>query len=117
CRETARPGERASGPGATGAAAPDAFELGRPAGIGSDQALAPGDPPRPERGCNLLVVDAGAVGLDYGIALLQHRERKPAADQRAAWRFGKFAIGVVDEGDVAFRIAQHDQIALGFEQA
>jgi hypothetical protein len=29
----------------------------------------------------------------------------------------QYAIGVVDEGDNAFRIAQHDQVALGFEQA
>ena len=116
-RLVARLGQRAFGLGAIGDVAADAFQLGRPAGIGSDQAFAPGDPSRPEPGRNLLVVDAGAVGLDCGIALLQHRERKLAADQRAARRFGKFAIGLVDEGDAAFRIAQHDQIALGFEQA
>ena len=65
----------------------------------------------------LLVVNPRAVGLERNIALLEHGELKAAADQRAAGLLGKLAIGVVDEGDGALRVAQHDQVALRFEQA
>ena len=40
-----------------------------------------------------------------------------AADQRVAGLTGEGAKSVVDEGDAASRIAQHDQIVLRFEQA
>ncbi len=52
-----------------------------------------------------------------GVALLQHVEREPAADQRSARLSGELAIGVVGEGDAAVAVAQHDQVALRFEQA
>ncbi len=68
----ARLGERAFGLGAVGDVAADALQFGRLAGVGANQALAPGDPARPERGRDLLVVDPGAVGLDRGVALLEH---------------------------------------------
>ena len=42
---------------------------------------------------------------------------KSAADQFFARQFRQFAIGVVDEGDAAVAVAQHDQVALQFEQA
>jgi len=41
---------------------------------------------------------------------------KWAADQRVARLPGESAKGVVDEGDAAFGVAQHDQIVLRFEQ-
>ena len=44
-------------------------------------------------------------------------KREVAADQRVARQLGEFAIGVVDKGDAAVGVAQHDQIALRFEQA
>ena len=62
-------------------------------------------------------MNPGAVGLDRGVALLQHVKRKPAADQLAARLFGELAKGIVDEGDAAVAVAQHDQVALQFEQA
>ena len=40
-----------------------------------------------------------------------------AADQRLARLARQFAIGVVGEVDAAFGVAQHDQVALRFEQA
>ena len=58
-----------------------------------------------------------AVRLKRGLALLKDGECEATADQRASRLLGQFAIGVVDEGDSARRIAQHDQVALGFEQA
>ena len=58
-----------------------------------------------------------AVGLQRAVALLEHGEREAAADQRARGCSRQFAIGVVDEGDAAFGVAQHDQVALRFEQA
>ncbi len=56
-------------------------------------------------------------GLKRGVALLEHVERSRAADQFFARPAGEFAIGVVGEGDAACRVAQHDQVALRFEQA
>ena len=109
--------ERAFGLGAVGDVAADALHLRRLAGIGADQAFAPGDPARPERGRDLLVVDPRAVGLERGVALLEHLELEAAADQRFARLLGQFAIGVVGEGDAAVGVAQHDQVALRFEQA
>jgi hypothetical protein len=58
-----------------------------------------------------------AVLIQRGAALLDHIERECAADQRAAGFLRQFAIGVVDEGDAAVGVAQHDQVALRFEQA
>ena len=62
-------------------------------------------------------MDAGAGGFERGVALFEHGERGAAADQRVACRLRQFAIGVVDIGDAAVGVAQHDQIALRFEQA
>ena len=62
-------------------------------------------------------MNAGAVRFDRGIALLDRLERKLAAEQRRARSLRQLAIGVVGEGDDAFRVAHHDQVALGFEQA
>ena len=56
--------ERAFGLGAVGDVAADALQFGRLAGIGTHQAFAPCDPSRSERGCDFLVVDPRAVGLE-----------------------------------------------------
>ena len=109
--------ERAFALGAVGDIAADALHVGGLAGIGANQSFAPGNPSRPERGCDLLVVNSRAVGLEGGVALLEDLKRKVAADQRAARLLRQFAIGVVDESDAAVGVAQHDQVALGFEQA
>ena len=58
-----------------------------------------------------------AVRLDRAFALLQHGKNEAAADQGFARLFGQFAIGVVDEGDAAAAVTQHDQVALRFKQA
>ena len=55
--------------------------------------------------------------LQRDISLLERGKRKMAADQRVTWLPGESAKGVVDEGDAACRVAQHDQIVLRFEQA
>ena len=110
-------GQRALGFGAVGDVAADALHFRRLARVRSNQALAPGDPARPERRCDLLVVNPGAVGFDRRVALLEDGRCETAAEQRAARPRDQFAIGVVDEGDAALGVAQHDQIALGFEQA
>ena len=115
--EVAGLGQRAFGFGAVGHVAADALHFRRPAGVRSNQPLAPGDPSRPERCCDLLVVNPGAVDLDRGVALLEDGRHETAADQRVARPRDQFAIGIVDEGDAAFRVAQNDQIALRFEQA
>ena len=109
--------ERAFGLGAVGDVAADALQIGRPVGVGAHQRLAPGDPPRPEPGRHLLVVNPGAVRLMGGVALLEHVQRETAADQRRARLLRQGTERVVDEGDDAVGIAQHDQVALGFEQA
>ena len=44
-------------------------------------------------------------------------QRGEAADQAVAVRLRQFAISVVGEGDASVGIAQHDQVALRFEQA
>jgi len=103
--------------GAVGDVAADALQVGGPAGVAAHEALAPGDPARAPRAVDLLVVDAGAVRLDRGVTLLQHRQREARADQRVARPAGERTIGVVDRGDDAVAVAQHDQVALGFEQA
>ena len=56
--------QRALGFGAVGDVAADALHFGRPAGVRSNQAFAPGDPARPQRACDLLVVNPGAVALE-----------------------------------------------------
>ena len=53
-----------------------------------------------------------ATGLEGSLALLENVERKVTADQRAARLLRQFAIGVVDEGDAAVGVAQHDQVGL-----
>ncbi|MGY4283273.1 hypothetical protein ACVWXO_002493 [Bradyrhizobium sp. LM2.7] len=58
---------------------------------------------------------AGAFARAF--ALLQHVEIKARADQCVARSASQRAIGVVGKGDAALMIAQHDQIALLFEQA
>ena len=113
----ARFGERPLALGALGDIAADALHFGRMACVAANEALAPGDPSRPERACDFLVVDAGAAGFPRGVALLKHGKRKMAADQRVAGLTGEGAKSVVDEGDAASRVAQHDQIVLRFEQA
>ena len=113
----ARFGKRALGLGAVGDVAADALHLGRPAGVATDEAFAPCDPSRLQRAGDLLVMNSRAIRIERALALLKHGECEAAADQRAARLPGQFAIGVVDEGDGACGIAQHDQVALGFEQA
>ena len=113
----ARLAQRAFGFGAVGDVAADALHFRRLAGIGPHQAFAPGDPARPERRCDLLVVNPGAVAFKRGVALFEHVEGEAAADQGAARLLRQLAKGVVDEGDAAVGVAQHDQVALRFEQA
>ena len=109
--------QRALGLGAVGDVAADALQLGRLAGVGTHQSFAPGDPFRSEPRCDLLVVDARAVALDCAVALLQHLEIEARADQRFARLLGHLAIRIIGEGDVAARIAHHDQVALLLKQA
>ena len=115
--QVARFGKRALGFGPVGDVAADALHLGRPAGIAADQAFAPCDPSRAERAGDLLVMNPRAIRLKRGLALLKHGECEAAAHQCASRLSRQFAIGVVDKADGACRIAQHDQVALGFEQA
>ena len=110
-------GKRALGFGAVGDVAADTLHFGGCAGIEANQRLAPGDPARAERGFDSLVVNPRAVGFDRAFALFEHSELKAAADQLGPLLAGQFAIGVVDEGDPAVGVAQHDQVALRFEQA
>ena len=60
---------------------------------------------------------AGAVGEHARLALLEHRQRGRLADQLLARLAGERAEGVVGIGDVALRVAAHDQIALRLQQA
>ena len=110
-------GQRAFALGAVGDVAADALHLRRFSGVVADEALAPGDPSRPGGAVDLLVMNARAVRFQCGIALFEHVEAEAAADQRAARLPRQFAIGVVDEGDGAVGVAQHDQVALRLEQA
>ena len=113
----ARLAQRALAFGAVGDVAADALQLGGPAGIVAHIALSPGDPARSQRGFDLLVVNARAVRRQRGIALFENGERAAAADQSFARLPCELAIGVVGKGDAALGIAQHDQVALRFEQA
>ena len=115
--EVAGLGQRALGFSAVGYVAADALHFRRPARVRSNQALAPGDPARPERRCDLLVVNPGAVGFDCRVALLEDGRCETAAEQRGARPRDQFAIGIVDKGNAALGVTQDDQIALGFEQA
>ena len=108
--------QRAFAFGPIGDVTADALHLCRAAGVVADEALAPRDPARAERACNLLVVNAGAGRFKRGIALFQNRKPGAAADQRAARQLRQLAIGIVGVADAAFGIAQHDQIALRFKQ-
>ena len=110
-------GKRAFGFGAVGDVAADALHFGGRAGIEANQRLAPGDPARAQCRFDSLVVNPRAVGFDRAFALFDHGELKAAADQLGALLARQFAIGVVDKGDPAVGVAQHDQVALRFEQA
>ena len=116
-RMVARLAQRALGLGAIGDVAADALQLRRLFRIGPQQAFAPGDPFRPERRCDLLVVDPRAARLQRAFALLQNLEGEAAADQRLSRPCRELAIGVIDKDDAAFRVADHDQVALLLEQA
>jgi hypothetical protein len=105
------------GLGAVGDVAADALHLGRPVGLAPDQGFAPGDPARPERAPDLLVVHAGAVGLEGGVALLEHGQAEHLSGELGAGALRQHAEGLVGEGDAAGLVAQHDEVALGLEQA
>jgi hypothetical protein len=109
--------QRAFAFGAIGDVAADALQFGGLAGVAADQSFAPGDPARAERTGDLLVVNPGAVGFERGVALFDHPEPAGAADQSVAIHLRQFAIGVIGESDAAIGVAQHDQVALRFEQA
>ena len=109
--------QRALAFGAVGDVAADALHFGRSSGVVADEALAPRDPARAERTRDLLVVNAGAVRFERGVALFEDFKREARADQRVARHLREFAIGIVGIGDAAPGVAQHDQIALRFEQA
>ena len=92
------------------------ISAGRPASLRtkpSRQAIQRG----PSAVCDLLVVHARAVRFQRGVALFEHGQHAVAADQFFARRCRELAIGVVGKGDAAFGVAQHDQVALRFEQA
>ena len=110
-------GQRALAFGAIGDVAADALHFRRSPGVVADEAFAPCDPARAERTRDLLVVNAGAVRFERGVALFENFKRKAGADQRVARHLREFAIGIVGIGDAALGVAQHDQIALRFEQA
>ena len=61
--------ERAFGLRPVGDIAANALHLRGRAGVGSNQAFAPCDPARPDRGCDPLVVDPRAVALQRAVAL------------------------------------------------
>ena len=109
-------GQRALALGAVGDVAADALHFRRSPGVVADEALAPGDPARAERAGDLLVVHAGAVRLQRGVALFENFKREAGADQFVARLLREFAIGVVGVADAALGVAQHDQVALRFEQ-
>ena len=113
----ARLAEQAPRLGSLGDVASDALQLGEFAGIGADQPFAPGDPARASGGRDLLIVAAGAVVIDGGFALFDHRQGMAAAEQVVARVLCQIAIGVVDECDGAVGSPQHDQVALQLEQA
>ena len=110
-------GQRALAFGAIGDVAADALHFRRAPGVVADEAFAPCDPARAERARDLLVVNAGAVRFERGVALFENFKREAGADQRIARHLCELAIGVVGIGDAALGVAQHDQIALQFEQA
>ena len=75
-------GQRALAFGAIGDVAADALHFRRSPGVVADEALAPRDPARAERARDLLVVNAGAVRFERGVALFENFKRKAGADQR-----------------------------------
>ncbi len=80
-------------------------------------AWSPGDPARPVRRLDLLIMDARAVGKDRDRALLQQRQRHVCADQGIAAASGECAEGVVHIGDAAGGVAPHDDVPLCLEKA
>src|SRR5262249_21965726 len=112
----ARLGKRAFSLGAVGDIAPDTLQFGRPPGIRPNETLSPGDPSGSQRAIDLLIVYSRAARLHCTVALFEDVEREPASNQRVARQSGDLAISLVSEGDVTFRVANDDQVALRFEQ-
>ena len=79
--------------------------------------VAPGDPARAVAAGDLLIMHPGAVGLERGVALLDHLQGERGAGERFARRSGERAERVVDEGDAALAVAAHDDVALGLQKA
>ena len=113
----ARLGQRALGARAVGDVAAHTLHVGGLVRVAADQSFAPGDPARSKRAVDLLVVNAGAIRLKGNSALFQHGQYEARPDQGLARLARKRAVRIVDRGDDAVTVAQHDQIALGFEQA
>ncbi len=109
--------KRTFGFGPVGDVAPDALHFRRPVGVDANEALAPGDPARSERAPDLLVVDAGAVRFQRRVTLFEHRKIEDRTQQLAAGFLRQRAEGLVGEGNALLGVAQHDQVALRFEQA
>ena len=109
--------ERALGLGAVGDVAADALHLRRcPASVRT----------RPSRQAIQRGPSAVAIFWSWIRVPLVSSAVSPCSSTFSAKRLpisfsrgssGQFAIGVVDEGDAAVAVAQHDQVALRFEQA
>src|SRR5207249_8487428 len=87
--------QRALAFGAIGDVAADALHFRRSSGVVADETLAPRDPARTERTRDLLVVNAGAVRFERGVALFEDFKREAGGDQRVAPHLCALAIGAV----------------------
>ncbi len=114
-RLVARVGQGALGLDPVGDVAADALHLGLRPGAHHD--LAPRDPARAVGRRDLLVVHAGAVVMQRGLALLDHRQRERAADELVARAGSQRAEGVVGVGDAVVAVTADDDVALRLEQA
>jgi hypothetical protein len=83
---------------------------------GADHDFAPGDPPRAVRRRDLLIMDAGGVGKERGIALLEDAQRHGAPEQLCPAASAQPAKGIIGVGDGARTVMAHDDVALGFQQ-
>ena len=110
-------GERAFGLGAVGDVAADALHFGRLAGIVPYKPSRQAIQRAPSGVVDLLVVDARAVRLQRVSPCSSDVSVRACCRSALRAGSGQCAIGVVGKGDAAVAVAQHDQVALRFEQA
>ena len=79
--------------------------------------LAPRHPARAARGCDLLVVNAGAVVALRDSAPFEHRQRRALADQLGVLLAGQGAERFIGVSDGAVCVAAQDHIALRDQKA